>query len=75
VRQDQNSIPYIGVVKWFSPEKGYGFIAPEGIDEDVFVHMTVLKKTRLHTLEEGQKVKFHQEKGKKGMQATLVEVI
>lgn len=60
-----------GTVKWFSPEKGYGFIErPEG--EDVFVHFSEIKTEGFRTLQEGQAVRFDVVEGPKGMQATNV---
>ena len=47
-----------GVVKWYNPEKGFGFIAPEGGGKDVFVHATAVEAAGLRTLTEGQKVSF-----------------
>ena len=56
----------IGTVKWFNTKKGYGFIAPEGGDKDVFVHISALEKDGLHSLDEGQKVEYElaENKGK-----------
>ncbi|MDC3262782.1 cold-shock protein [Pelagibacterales bacterium] len=56
----------IGTVKWFNTKKGYGFIAPEGGDKDVFVHISALEKAGLHALDEGQKVEYElaENKGK-----------
>ena len=48
----------IGTVKWFNTKKGYGFIAPEGGDKDVFVHISALEKAGLSGLDEGQKVEY-----------------
>lgn len=51
----------IGVVKWFSREKGYGFIVPEGVDaatKDVFVHHSVILMTGYRFLETGQRVTY-----------------
>ncbi len=48
----------VGIVKWFNPQKGYGFIEPEGGDQDVFVHITAVEAAGLTTLNEGQRVKF-----------------
>jgi CspA family cold shock protein len=61
-----------GVIKWFSPEKGYGFIRPDGGGKDVFVHHSQIKMEGFRTLEEGNKVQFDVEKGPKGLQALNV---
>ena len=48
-----------GTVKWFNPNKGYGFLSPEeGSNKDVFVHITEVKKAGLEDLDEGQKVSY-----------------
>ncbi len=60
-----------GKVKWFSNQKGYGFITPEE-GNDVFVHHTAIQGDGYKTLEEGQEVEFDIEKGPKGDQATNV---
>lgn len=60
-----------GVVKWFNPEKGFGFIEREG-GEDVFVHFSAIRGEGYKTLEEGQRVQFDLEKGQRGLQATNV---
>ena len=56
----------IGTVKWFNTKKGYGFIAPEGGSNDVFVHISALEKAGLSSLDEGQKVEYElaENKGK-----------
>jgi cold shock protein len=60
-----------GTVKWFSNEKGYGFIArPEG--EDVFVHFSAIAGEGYKTLTEGQAVEFEVVQGPKGLQAANV---
>ena len=60
-----------GTVKWFSNEKGYGFIErSEG--EDVFVHFSAIQSEGYKTLTEGQKVEFEVVQGQKGLQAANV---
>jgi len=54
-----------GTVKWFNETKGYGFISPEdGINNDVFVHISAVQNSDLRSLEEGQKIKFDIEENK-----------
>ncbi len=60
-----------GKVKWFSNEKGYGFITPEE-GSDVFVHHKSIQGDGYKTLEEGQEVEFEIEPGPKGQQAKNV---
>jgi CspA family cold shock protein len=60
-----------GRVKWFNPEKGYGFIESENGD-DVFVHYSAIKTQGFKTLAEGQRVEFDVEKGPRGNQASNV---
>ena len=62
---------YLGTVKWFSAEKGYGFIARDGA-EDVFVHQSEIQTEGYRTLEEGQRVQFSIEQGAKGQKAAHV---
>ena len=60
-----------GTVKWFSNQKGYGFIATED-GKDVFVHHTAIKGEGYKTLQEGQAVEFDVTQGPKGDQASNV---
>jgi cold shock protein len=62
-----------GTVKWFDPNRGYGFIRPEQ-GEDVFVHISAVQASGLQTLQEGQAVEFDIEQGRKGPQAVNVRV-
>ena len=61
-----------GTVKWFSDQKGYGFITPDGGSKDVFVHHTAIQGDGFRTLSEGQKVQFEVTQGPKGEQAVNV---
>ena len=61
-----------GTVKWFSNEKGYGFIERGGGEDDVFVHFSAIQSDGYKTLTEGQKVEFEVVQGDKGLQAAKV---
>ncbi len=60
-----------GRVKWFNPQKGYGFIEVEE-GKDVFVHYSEIKEEGFKTLEEGQEVEFEIVEGNRGPQAANV---
>lgn len=47
-----------GTVKWFNPQKGFGFIQPDNGGSDVFVHMSALERAGMRSLNEGQKITF-----------------
>jgi len=64
-----------GSVKWFSGEKGFGFIAPDGGGPDVFVHHSAIDGTGYRSLDENQRVEFDVTQGQKGPQAERVRVI
>jgi CspA family cold shock protein len=64
-----------GTVKWFNAEKGFGFIAPDGGAEDVFVHHSEIQSQGYRSLEENQRVQFEITQGAKGPQAVGVTAI
>ncbi len=61
----------VGVVKWFNPTKGYGFIAPDTGGKDVFVHISAVQRAGLRNLNEGQKIKFEVEQQQNGRAAAV----
>ena len=63
-----------GTVKWFSDEKGYGFIVPDAGGNDLFVHRTNLQEG-VQMLQEGQKVEFEMGEGRKGPEAISVRAV
>ena len=64
-----------GTVKWFNPEKGFGFIAPSDGSADVFVHYSEIEGNGFRTLEENQLVEFEIGEGAKGLQAQAVRAV
>jgi cold shock protein len=64
-----------GVVKWFSAEKGYGFVTPADGGKDLFVHHTEIQGSGYKSLDEGQRVSFESQEGDKGPQAVKVTAI
>jgi len=64
-----------GTVKWFSKDKGYGFITRDDNEGDVFVHFTAIQKEGFKTLEQGQRVEFEIEEDAKGPRAKNVVVL
>ena len=62
-----------GTVKWFSSEKGFGFITPEDGSADVFVHFSAIAGDGYRNLDEGQRVEYDVTQGQKGPQAANVK--
>jgi cold shock protein len=64
-----------GTVKWFSPDKGYGFIAPEDGSKDVFIHISALNAAGLDNLDEKQKIKYEVTSSQGKQSATNIELV
>jgi CspA family cold shock protein len=73
-RDNEADVMPTGTVKWFSDEKGYGFIARDD-GQDVFVHFSAVQGSGFRSLAEGAKVEFDITQGAKGEQAANVKVI
>jgi len=58
-----------GIVKWFNPVKGFGFIVPDDKSDDAFVHISAVEQAGLSSLNEGQKVEFDLQPGRNGRMA------
>ena len=64
-----------GKVKWFNPDKGYGFIQPDDGNKDVFVHISALERAGISTLNDGQKVSYELEDQKGKTSAVNLKVL
>jgi cold shock protein len=64
-----------GTVKWFSDEKGFGFITPDEGSKDLFVHHTSIEADGYRSLAEGAKVEYESEQGDKGPKAINVRLV
>ena len=58
-----------GTVKWFNPDKGFGFIAPDDGSPDAFVHISAVERAGLHSLGEGQKVSYELRPSRNGKES------
>ena len=64
-----------GTVKWFSDQKGYGFITPDDGAKDLFVHFSNIEGDGFKTLQDGQAVEFTPGQGQKGPEAQSVRAV
>jgi CspA family cold shock protein len=72
---ERSNGPRTGTVKWFNPERGYGFITLSNGETDVFVHVSTLERSGLMGLGEGQPVVVDVVAGRKGPEATRVRLV
>ena len=71
----RSSVLASGTVKWFSEQKGYGFITPDDGGKDLFVHFTNIVGEGFKNLQDGQAVSYVPAEGKKGPEATEVQAV
>ena len=64
-----------GTVKWFSDQKGFGFITPDDGSPDVFAHFSEIQSEGFKSLPEGQKVEFEVQQGDKGPRAANIRIV
>jgi CspA family cold shock protein len=64
-----------GVVKWYDPARGFGFILPNDGSKDIFVHVTALRRSGIETLEPGQPVRMMVAQARRGREASSIELI
>ena len=64
-----------GTVKWFNPEKGFGFITPDDGSKDLFVHQSAINGEGFRSLNEGDKITYDPEDSDKGPRATNVSAV
>lgn len=64
-----------GIVKWFNPEKGFGFIVPDEGGKDLFVHYSEIRINGFKSLEENQRVSYEIGEGPKGPNAKNIELV
>ena len=70
----EEAVQETGTVKWFNAQKGFGFIVREGGGKDAFIHASVLERSGVATLSEGQRVVIDVAEGRKGPEAVRVRL-
>ena len=64
-----------GKVKWFNPQKGYGFISPDDGKKDIFVHISALEKSGINSLNENDKVSYDEARNNGRVSAANIKIL
>ena len=64
-----------GKVKWFNPQKGYGFISPDDGKKDIFVHISAVEKSGINSLNENDKVSYDEARNNGKVSAANIKII
>ena len=64
-----------GKVKWFNPQKGYGFISPDDGKKDIFVHISALEKSGINALNENDKVSYDEARNNGKVSAANIKIL
>tara|TARA_A100001015_G_scaffold43483_1_gene47785 strand:+ start:100 stop:309 length:210 start_codon:yes stop_codon:yes gene_type:complete len=64
-----------GKVKWFNPQKGYGFISPDDGKKDIFIHISALEKSGVNTLNENDKVSYDEARNNGKVSAANIKIL
>ncbi len=64
-----------GKIKWFNPQKGYGFIAPDNGKKDIFVHISALEKSGINSLNENDKVSYDEARNNGNVSAANIKIL
>jgi len=64
-----------GKVKWFNPQKGYGFISPDDGKKDIFVHISALEKSGINSLNENDKVSYDEARNNGKISAANIKIL
>lgn len=75
VNEEDGTFTMGGLVKWYKPEKGFGFIIPDDGMKDVFIHKTLLEKLEIEELEAGQRVRVTLKSVDKGREAVDIKIV
>jgi CspA family cold shock protein len=75
VNVDEGTYTMGGLVKWFKPEQGFGFIIPDDGMKDIFIHQTILQALEIEELQSGQRVRVTLKDVEKGREAVKIELI